>query len=303
MSRPSRFFPLLLGALLLASPGLAQGRFGTRSAPPRPAPPPSAGGRWAPRGAPPVVVHPAPAPYVYGWGFGYRGWLWDPWWTEPVPVGPPAVVAPYPPPSYPPPTDSPPPPGAYPPGAVDEDGLPLAPERSVRRTIFSITGYGQHVESKGSAYGLSLGGEGEHWGVLGQWNGFYLDSLNGPGTDSVNLLHLHLTYALLSGERGRLRLHFGGSAAFAPDLSRIGPSVGMSLALGLLGPLGVEGQVSYTPTPFVEFDAFAGGTVSFGPVALRGGYHWTYLDDRGLVDGVSHTERYQGPWIGVGIAL
>ncbi len=97
--------------------------------------------------------------------------------------------------------------------------------------------------------------EGEHWGVLGEWNGFYLNSLSGPGTDNVNLVHVQLTYALLSGERGRLRLHLGASGAFAPELSRVGPLLGVSMALGLLGPLGLEGQVSYTPTPFVEFDA------------------------------------------------
>jgi len=247
-----------------------------------------------------------PPPYVYGWGFGYRGWLWDPWWTEPVPVGPPTVVAPYgayvapayPPSVYPPPTTSPP--AGVP---VDEDGLPLEPERTVKRTIFSFTGYGQHVESKGSAFGIGLGVEGEHLGVLAQWNGFYLDSLSGAGTDNVNVVHLHLTYALLSGPLGRLRLHLGGSGAFAPDLSRVGPSIGASAALGLIGPLGIEGQVSYTPTPFIEFDAFAGLNIGWGAVALRGGYHWTYLDDRGLVDGIPHSERYQGPWIGIGVAL
>ncbi|HUM11970.1 MAG TPA: hypothetical protein VLT82_13575 [Myxococcaceae bacterium] len=300
MSSPARLLPLLLG-VLVAGPALAQGRFGVRTAPPSSAPHPvapppasggNAGGGWVPRGPP--VVRPVPPPYVYGWGFGYRGWLWDPWWTEPVPVGPPTLVAPY---------------GTYvaplpPPGTpVDEDGLPPVPERSVRRTIFSITADGQHVESKGSAFGLGLGVEGEHLGVLAQWNGFYLDSLTGPGTDNINLVHLHATYAVLSGPQGRLRLHLGGSGAFAPDLSRIGPSIGVSTALGLIGPLGIEGQVSYTPTPFVEFDAFAGVSVGWDHLALRGGYHWTYLDDRGLVDGVPHTERYQGPWIGIGVAL
>ena len=298
--------------LLVGSPALAQGRFGMRTSPPAPhtvASSPgsgsNAGGRWVPRG--PAVVHPVPPPYVYGWGFGYRGWLWDPWWTEPATVGPPTVVAPYgtyvapgyPPGVYPPGNYPPPPPGT----PVDEDGLPLAPERSVKRTIFSLTGYGQHVESKGSAFGLGLGVEGEHWGVLAQWNGFYLDSLGGVATDNVNVVHLHATYALLSGPEGRLRLHLGGSGAFAPDLSRIGPSIGVSAALGLIGPLGIDGQVSYTPTPFVEFDAFAGASIGWDHFALRGGYHWTYLDDRGLVDGLPHTERYQGPWIGIGIAL
>jgi hypothetical protein len=259
-----------------------------------------------------VGVRPVPAPYVYGWGFGYRGWLWDPWGAEPVPVGPPTVVAPYG--AYVVPYGAPPavpPSGEYaplPPGTpVDAEGIPLEPERSVRRTIFSLTGYGQNITgqapAKGSAFGIGLAAEGEHWGVLGQWNGFYLNSLSGPGTDNVNLVHLQLTYAVLSGERGRLRLHLGVSGAFAPDLSRVGPSVGASMALGLLGPLGIEGQVSVTPTPFVEFDAFAGLSIGWGPLALRGGYHWTYLDDQGLVDGVSHSERYQGPWIGFGLAL
>ena len=307
MSSRIRLLPLLV--VLAASPALAQGRFGMRTAPSRPSAPPSSGspgGRWSPRG--PVVVHPVPPPYVYGWGFGYRGWLWDPWWVEPVPVGPPVVVAPYgayvapgyPPGVYPPDVSPPPPPPGAP---VDEDGLPVEPERTVKRTTVTLTAYGQSVESKGSAFGIGLGVEGEHWGVLGQWNGFYLDSLGGPGTDNINLLHFQLTYALLSGPLGRLRLHFGGSAAFAPDLSRVGPSVGVSAALGLIGPLGIEGQVSYTPTPYVEFDAFAGVNLGWGALALRGGYHWTYLDDRGLVDGITHTERYQGPWFGIGVAL
>jgi len=308
MSSRTRLLPLLIGVVLASGPSLAQGRFGLRTSPPRSAPHPAyvPGGGWAPRG--PTVVRPAPAPYVYGWGFGYRGWLWDPWWTEPVPVGPPTVVAPYGTyvaPGYPP-GGYPPPPGVYPPPPgvpVDDDELPLAPERSVRRTIFSITGYGQHVESKGSAFGLGLGVEGEHWGVLAQWNGFYLDSLTGQGTDNINVVHLHATYSVLSGPQGRLRLHLGGSGAFAPDLNRIGPSIGVSAALGLIGPLGIEGQVSYTPTPFIEFDAFAGLSLSWELLALRGGYHWTYLDDRGLVDGIPHSERYQGPWVGIGIAL
>jgi hypothetical protein len=319
MSSSTRLLPLLV-VLTLASGGeaLAQGRFGVRSAPSSPAPHPGSGGTghgWVPRG--PTVVRPVPPPYVYGWGFGYRGWLYDPWWPTPVPVTPPVVVVPYgsygtyvpdgtyvapgyPPSAYPPSNYPPPPPSGTP---VDEDGLPLEPERSVKRTTFSITGYGQHVESKGSAYGLGLGIEGEHWGFLAQWNGFYLDSLSGQGTDNINFVHLHATYALLSGPLGRLRLHAGASGAFAPNLTRVGPSIGVSAALGLLGPLGVEGQVSYTPTPFVEFDAFAGASLGWDHLALRGGYHWTYVDDRGLVDGIPHTERYQGPWIGIGIAL
>jgi hypothetical protein len=323
MSSSTRLLPLLV-VLTLASGGeaLAQGRFGVRSAPPSSVPHPVAPGSggtghgWVPRG--PTVVRTVPPPYVYGWGFGYRGWLYDPWWPTPAPVAPPVVVVPYgaygtyvpygtyvapgyPQSVYPPPSNYPPPPPSGTP--VDEDGLPLEPERSVKRTIFSITGYGQHVESKGSAYGLGLGIEGEHWGFLAQWNGFYLDSLSGQGTDNINFVHLHATYALLSGSLGRLRLHAGASGAFAPNLTRVGPSIGVSAALGLLGPLGVEGQVSYTPTPFVEFDAFAGASLGWEHLALRGGYHWTYVDDRGLVDGIPHTERYQGPWIGIGIAL
>ena len=307
MTLRPRLLPLLLG-LALATPALAQGRFGTRTPAPAPHPvaPPPAGG-WTRHGPP--AVRPLPPPYVYGWGFGYRGWLWDPWY-EPVPVGPPTVVAPYgtyvaPGYAYPP-GSSPPPPTyapAPPPAPVDRDGLPLEPERTVKRTIFSFTGYGQHVEGKGSAFGLGLGVEGERLGFLAQWNGFYLDSLSGYGTDDVNLVHLHLTYALLSAPQGRIRVHLGASGAFAPDLSRVGPSIGVSAALGLIGPLGIEGQVSYTPTPFVAFDAFAGATLGWGPIALRGGYHWTYLDDRGLVDGIPHSERYQGPWIGIGVAL
>src|SRR5690348_12478146 len=139
MPSRTRLLPLLLGALVASGPALAQGRFGVRTAPPSSAPhpvapPPSgsyAGRGWVPRGPP--VVHPVAPPYVYGWGFGYRGWIWDPWYIDPVPVGPPTVVAPYGTyvaPGYPPgvyPSESYPPTPAT---QVDEDGLPLAPERT-----------------------------------------------------------------------------------------------------------------------------------------------------------------------------
>ncbi|MGZ6028345.1 MAG: hypothetical protein ACXWK5_02905 [Myxococcaceae bacterium] len=43
-----------------------------------------------------------------------------------------------------------------------------------------------------------------------------------------------------------------------------------------------------------QLHAFAGLDHGWGPVALRG-YHWTYLDDQGLV--------VPGPWIGFGLSL
>jgi hypothetical protein len=147
---------------------------------------------------------------------------------------------------------------------VDAEGIPLEPERSVRRTIFSLTGYGQSVTgrapAKGSAFGIGLGAEGEHWGVLGQWNGFYLDSLSGPGTDSVNLVHLQLTYAVLSGERGLV-----GAASGAPTLR------------GRTFDRRVDG-------PGTARAARPRGAGERHPHPLRG-------------------ERYQGPWIGFGLAL
>ena len=91
----------------LGGPAMAQGRFGTRTSPPSPAPHPVApspgpgshpGGVWPParRSCAPCHLRTCTAR-----GFGYRGWLWDPWWPEPVPVGPPTVVAPTAPTSHP----------------------------------------------------------------------------------------------------------------------------------------------------------------------------------------------------------
>jgi hypothetical protein len=44
-------------------------------------------------------------------------------------------------------------------------------------------------------------------------------------------------------------------------------------------------------------------TVGVGPLGFRAGWRFQLLSDRGLVDGIVHTDLYNGPYVGVGLAL
>lgn len=206
----------------------------------------------------------------YGWGFGYRPLLFGPTYT---------VVEQRPPPQ-------------------PEQQSPVTASLAAGATILgSSSGTGAGID-------LSAAFEGERLGFNLSWSGLYIPADDGSlDTDSIKLFNGMLTYSIISRPEGRLRLEGGGMSAWAPDLIVLGPGLGVSGVLGILGPLGLDASVRMTPFPFRQIDAQAGLTIGLGPVGIRGGYRSVFLDDAGLVDGIVHTDLFAGPYVGLELVL
>jgi hypothetical protein len=171
--------------------------------------------------------------------------------------------------------------------------------------IITTLGIDGQVQSSGggSSIALNLGFEGQRFGVAGEFQSFFLKASDGISTDNISLLNVYLTYALIASPHGRLRLEAGVTTAFAPDLVVAGPGIGLSAVASIWGPLGIEGSTHVTPIPYTQFDWQAGIGLGFGPVGIRGGWRRVYLNDRGLVDGISHEDAFSGPYLGVTVTL
>jgi hypothetical protein len=214
--------------------------------------------------------------YGYGYGDGFAPYYYTP---------PPMAVPP-------------PPPGAIPPPPYVETSLPPRPTTAV--------GFdGQHLISGGTAYAVGLSIEGRRWGINGLFTGLILPSDSAQGEfDALRMLDAHLTYALLQGPRGRLRIEAGFDSVFAQDVVVLGPDGGASVSLDLLGPLGIEGSTHFAPWPHRRFDAGGGLTLALGPLSVRGGWRYLLLDDNGVLkDGSRNIDHFNGPYVGLAVAL
>ncbi len=163
------------------------------------------------------------------------------------------------------------------------------------------------VMNQGAAVGLHLGLEGETLGASLRTNGLTLKADDGSDeTDRLSVTELHLSVALLKGHVGRLRVEGGVSIAKAPDVTFVGPSVGLSSEVFLLNSLALEARAQLTPWPYRQLDA-AGGVVwylgAWRLLALRGGMKVLVLDDAGKVDGVVHRDVLPGPYLAFGLAI
>lgn len=206
----------------------------------------------------------------YGWGFGYRPLL-----LAPAPV----IVA------------------------SEAPAAESAP--SSVSASFSATGM-LFGSSSGSGTGFDVGAafEGERLGVDFNLTGLYVPADDGSGgTDSIKLMNAMLTYAIISRPEGRLRIEGGAMSAFAPEVVMMGPGVGVSGVLGLIGPLSAEASMKLTPFPYRQVDAQAGLTLGLGPLGFRGGYRVLYLNDNGAVDGVAHEDLFSGPYVGLQLVM
>jgi hypothetical protein len=157
-----------------------------------------------------------------------------------------------------------------------------------------------------TAAGLSafLAIEGVRAGMDARALGLILPTDDGTeGTDKITLMNFHLTYALLSQERARLRLEGGISTAHAPDLTALGPSIALSFEACLVGNLDLELRAQGTPYPYRQLDAQAGLALHLNALVLRGGWRGLYLSDNGVVDDVVHEEILGGPFVGLGFAF
>lgn len=151
----------------------------------------------------------------------------------------------------------------------------------------------------GAGLNLKLGIDGRRWGGN-------FDMLTLPSTDpndpnavtSMPLLKGHITYSVVSDMHSRIRIEGGLAGIGAPDVTYIGPDVGVSATLALVGPLALEGGAHWMPVPasIVDLDGAVG--LNFGALGLRGGWRWVRLDDKSQGGGV---DIFNGPMISVGV--
>ncbi|WP_375766417.1 hypothetical protein NR798_32645 [Archangium gephyra] len=285
-------FAVLAVLLMGLGSGSAEARFGKRppssSSPSSPSPstPGGGSGGWG---------RPRYNPY---YGYGYDGFYGNPWvryyydpaWAWPY-MGP---GRPY---IY----------GRYYDLAWRRRMMPppstTAPEGPTKPTRVDLTADAGFV-SKGYAMGLGLQVDGEQLTFGSRLNVFNLATDDGsPGRDTVSLLSLKPGVVLVSRDDLRVRLMAGLDLAFAPDVIFIGPGLGASTLMRVMGPLALEASAHWTPLPFTQLSAEAGLALKLGPVRMRGGYRATYLDDQGRLDpyGVPTRDLFTGPYVGVAL--
>lgn len=290
----------------LLVPSDAQARFGKRgSGASKTGSSAQTPGPRAPSSGPPAPRPPRTEPH-HGPYYRYRSPVYYGGWYSPsysyyygshrygsYPYYPYGVTAPPPPPGTPPA-----PPGALPPPPEAMTAAPPPP-------ILLAGADGLLPISGGAAFGVSLSLEGRRWGIRGAAVGFSLPSEAAPGErDLLRTLDAHLTYAVLSGERGRVRVEAGLDSVFAEDVVVLGPDLGTSVEMALVGPLCAEGSAHFTPLPHRRFDVNAGLALGLGSLKMRAGWRHLVLDDNGVLrDGSRNIDRFTGPYLGLALAL
>ncbi|MGI5862290.1 MAG: hypothetical protein ACOX6T_09560 [Myxococcales bacterium] len=215
----------------------------------------------------PVVPIPVPAPVV----------------TVPVPV-----PAPAPAPVYVPP---PPVPAAPPPAPAAK----VEAEPDLSRTLL---GASVQAHPDGAIVGATIVTEGKRLGLHVGASGVFARASDGSaGLKSLKLVEAHLTYAPISGSRGRVRLEGGASAAFGPTTAAVGPDVGITGDVRLIGSFGVEGGARYAPFPHKRTEAWGGLFLGLGALRLEGGWRSMWLDAK-VLEGMRTVDCLRGPYLG-----
>jgi hypothetical protein len=197
-----------------------------------------------------------------------------------------------------------------PPPPIDEDGefrtseQPMPPPSVVSAIAGDVTLAGASTMLGGLA-----SFEGARFGFVGAYTGVLTPADGNAYSNSVDVLHLaqaRLSYALVSGERGRLRAELGAHLAVAPDVTFLAPGVGLSGVLGLGGPFGLEARVFGNAWPYSQIDARAGLTVASAKIGLSLGYRVLYLNDHGVLGAANAgatSDFYRGPYVTLAFAL
>jgi len=260
-------------------------------APPTPPPPPREYRSPYPRA--PVPRHGRP----YHHHRRYWGWGWG--WYPLYPVYP---VPPAPPPPSAPPQDAP------------GQAAPVAERREQDRiyTRFSLYGAGREDGyMAGLTFGLDTRAVGFNLDVSALAREHVTGQLRDDESDPATLANAHLTWTVLSDRSFRLRLETGVSMLDLPDSAVVvdqpwrgktilGPNLGISGQLGMVGPIGIEGHARITPFPERIADTFLGLAVHGGPVGVSAGWRW--VDVAG--DGVDAPElMFRGPQVGLVLAF
>ena len=204
-----------------------------------------------------------------------------------------------------------PPPPAYPPGhAAPTQATPREQDRIYTR--FSVYGAGRH---DGYVAGLTFRLDSRFVGLDADVSALARESITGPlrddESDPATLASAHVTWTLFSDRSFRLRAETGFSLLALPDSevvidqpwrgkTLVGPDVGISGQIGMVGPVGIEGYARITPFPERIVDTFVGLNVHGGPVGVSAGWRW--VDIAG--DGVDAPETFfRGPQVGLVLAF
>jgi hypothetical protein len=149
--------------------------------------------------------------------------------------------------------------------------------------------------------------EGQRFGVSLAYTGVLSPATDGSGgIDVFHLAQAHLTYALVTTPRGRVRAEIGAHLASAPDVTFLAPGFGISAALRLFGGFGMETRVFGNVYPFTELDARAGLVWSGSVVSVLGGVRALYLNDNGALGATNAgdtSDFFVGPYVGLALAL
>jgi hypothetical protein len=160
--------------------------------------------------------------------------------------------------------------------------------------------------STGPLFGAQLSVEGERWGFLTSYTAAFAPIVGTPEYDVLHLVLGHLTYAIIASERVRVRAEVGVHVAAAPLVSFVAPGAGLSAALGLAGPLGLEARVFANIWPYTQLDARAGLTLSLGGIGLGAGVRALYLNDNGVLGAVNAdntSDTFVGPYLTFAVAM
>jgi hypothetical protein len=149
--------------------------------------------------------------------------------------------------------------------------------------------------------------EGQRFGVALAYTGVLSPTTDGtPGIDVFHLAKAHLTYALVSTPRGRVRAEVGVHVAAAPEVTFLAPGFGVSAALRLFGGFGLETRVFGSVFPYTELDARGGLVWSSRVVSVLGGMRTLYLNDQGALGAANAgdtSDLFFGPYVGLALAL
>lgn len=227
---------------------------------------------------------PGPGPrYWWGWGWG---WGWYPLYP------------------YRPAPQTPPPGEAYAP----------PPSQEQERIYTRLSAYGAG-RSDGYMGGLSFSLEGRFVGFDVDVAALAREQVTGPlhsdGSDPATWATAHLTWSLVNERSVRLRLETGASILALPNSPAVfdrpwrgktllGPDLGVSGQIGLVGPVGIEGYARLTPFPRRVADAFAGLAVHGGPLGVSAGWRWVDIagDEKD-----APKMMFRGPQVGLVLAF
>ncbi|HET8936668.1 MAG TPA: hypothetical protein VFN67_24665 [Polyangiales bacterium] len=192
-----------------------------------------------------------------------------------------------------------------PPVIVDGEPAPLLSYSDEPAVAGALAG-DLTTATPGPLLGLQLSIEGERLGLLLGYTAAFAPI---AGTGEADLLHLalvHMTYAFLATERVRVRAEIGAHLAAAPLATFVAPGAGVSAAVGLAGPLGLEARAFGNVWPYTQLDARAGLTLSLGGVGLGAGIRGLYLNDNGALGDVNEgdtSDTFWGPYFTLAFAI